>query len=103
MGLQNKFVDNDSYVQSTQTRTAANNDVEFHVSITESTQVRATSLNIINQSVTRTPATPFPTTSNVGQQTIGVALSGIDQPPVEPDDREIFLKKEDRNVPVNDA
>lgn len=84
-----KFSDQDSYLQTAQTQLAANNSVELNVALTEANQLRATNLNITNQSINRVPESPFPSTSTVGQNTTSAALAGVDQPPVPPVDRPV--------------
>lgn len=87
--VQDKFPDNNPYVQTQATLLAVNNDVEFHVAIEEATQVRATQLNITNSNVNRVHETPMPTVTTVGQNTTSAALANIDQPPVPPEDRAV--------------
>ena len=60
---------------------AVNNNVEFNVSMTENDFTRATSANFAQQALTRTFANPVPDVTLAGQNTIGAALAGIDQPP----------------------
>lgn len=79
MSIQNKFADNDPYIQTQQTQTANNNSISLNASIAESSQLRASSVVFANQALTRTPGTPYPTLSTVAIDTVGAALAGIGQ------------------------
>lgn len=86
---QDRFSSDNPYLLTAQTLLAANNSAEFNVALTEADQIRAKSLGITNANVIRTPETPFPSTSTVGQNTTSAALAGVDQPPVPPADNPV--------------
>jgi hypothetical protein len=79
--VQNRFSENDPYVQTAKTILAVNNNVEFNVAQTENDFQRATSASFAQQSLTRNLANPVPDVTQSGQSTIGAALGGINQPP----------------------
>lgn len=79
--IKGRFADQDSYVASQQGLLTVNNNVEFNVSIVENDFTRATSASFANQAPVRNLINPLPDVTLAGQNSIGAALGGIDQPP----------------------
>jgi len=79
MGIQNRFSDNDPYVQTIQTISADNNQSALNVSIAENDHLRATPASLQPNALTINIANPVPDVTTAGSNTIGSALGDIGQ------------------------
>lgn len=79
MGLQNKFSDNDPYVQTQQTLCANNNLTSLNTAVAETDYLRGTSVAIGSQSLNRVVGSPFPSVAAAANATVGAAISGEGQ------------------------
>ena len=79
MGLQNKFSDNDPYVQTQQTLCSNNNLIALNTAIADTDYLRGSSVAIGSQSLNRVVGTPFPSVAGAASATVGAALSGEGQ------------------------
>jgi len=80
MGLTTKFADNNAYALSQIILTAQSNQADLNVIVQENDGVRASSVVFQVQGLTANPANPIPVVTIVGQNTIGAAVGGVDQP-----------------------
>ena len=79
MGLQNKFAENDAWIQTQQTQCANNNLATFNATVAENNHLQGTSVSISSQSVIKAVATPFPQVSTAAENSVGAALGNIGQ------------------------
>ena len=79
MSLRNRFSDNDPYIQTVQTISAANNQAALRVAILENDHLRSTPASLQPNALTMNIANPVPNVTTVGQATVGSALAGIGQ------------------------
>lgn len=77
--VQNRFSDNDPYIQTIQTISANNNQLALNAAILENDYLRSSSVTFNSQSITRAVANPAPDVIVTGTDTIGSALGNIGQ------------------------
>lgn len=82
--VQNKFSDDDPYVLPALILTARNNAFDLNVSIQDANYLHSTAVTYQQQGLTSNPVNPVPTVTLVATQTIGAAVGGVDQPPLDP-------------------
>lgn len=80
MGLQNKFSDNDPYVQTAQTVSANNNQASLSAVIASNNYLSGSSV-AGSSAVNKTIAAHFPIVNVAAENTIGAALGDIGQVP----------------------